>query len=219
MDEQSARPRIDRDRILDVAERITREEGLGKLTLRRIGTEIGADPTAIYRHFRNKQELLVQLAERLFGRVTALDPSRPWRERMHALIREGLDRFRSHVDIALLLAKAGDEIPGLRLITETSLAMLDEVGLTPEQAAHWYQVIENHVVGTGVYYAVLEQLPEPRLDNLDGVRRAAALLPAGEFPRTRDAAPYLFPDLDQAFDTGTDAILDAIERLGGQPAA
>lgn len=213
--EEGTRPRLDRERILDAAESIASTEGVGSLTMRRIGSELGADPTAIYRHFRNKQELLVQLAERLFGRVSSIDPSLPWRERMHALIREGLERFRSHVDIALLLAKAGDEIPGLRHITETSLAMLAEAGLTPEQAAHWYQVIENHVVGSGVYYAVLEQLPEPRLENLDGVRRAAALLPSGEFPRTRDAAPYLFPDLDQAFDTGTDAILDAIERVGG----
>jgi AcrR family transcriptional regulator len=206
------RVRLDRDVILDAAEGIVRTEGVGRLTLRRIGTELGADPTAVYRHFRNKDELLMHVADRMFGREAPIDPALPWRERMHLGIREGVQRYRTHPDLALLLAKASDEGPGIRHLTEGTLQLLAEVGLTPQQAADWYQVIETHVVGAGVYLAILEQPPEPRLENLSGLRRAAALLPEDEYPHTRAAAPHLFPDVDEAFDRATDAILDAIER-------
>ncbi|HEY6758002.1 MAG TPA: TetR family transcriptional regulator [Baekduia sp.] len=208
----AGRIRLDRELILDAAEAITRREGIDKLTLRRIGTELGADPTAVYRHFRDKQELLVQLADRLFGREVEIDPTLPWRERVHAMVRHGLERYRTHPELALLLAKASDDLPALLRVTETTLELLAEIGLPDDAAADWYQVIETHVVGAGVFFAVVEQRPEPRLDNLTGLRGAMALLPADEFPRTRAAAPYLFGDMDEAFDRATDAILDAIER-------
>ncbi len=210
------RTRLDQERILDAAEGIARREGVGKLTMRRIGIELGADPTAIYRHFRDKHALLMGLADRLFGRDMELDPELPWRERMHAMIRNGLGRYRTHPDLALLLAKAGDDLPGVQRIMETNLALLAGIGLTPEQAAHWYQVIETHVVGAGLYFAVLDQPPEPRHDDLAGLRRATALLPENEFPYSRAAAPYLFAPHDEAFDRATDLILDAIEREGGE---
>ena len=209
------RTRLDRERILDAAEGIARREGVGKLTMRRIGIELGADPTAVYRHFRDKRELLIQLADRLFGRDEELDPARPWRERMHTMIRHGLGRYRTHPDLALLLAKAGDDIPGVRRITEANLALLAETGLPPERAVRWHQVIETHVVGAGLYFAVLDQPPEPRHDDLPGLRRATAMLPEDEFPHSRAAAPYLFGPHDEAFDRATDVILDAIEREAG----
>src|SRR5918994_530988 len=99
---EEERVRLDRDRILDAAEAIASNEGVGKLTMRRLGAELGADPTALYRHFRDKKELLVELADRLFGRSLELDPSLPWRERFHLHLRHGLNRYRSHPDLAVL---------------------------------------------------------------------------------------------------------------------
>ena len=45
--------------IVDCAMELARREGSQALTLRRIGKELGADPTAFYRHFRDKDELVL----------------------------------------------------------------------------------------------------------------------------------------------------------------
>lgn len=210
---EEERVRLDRDRILDAAEAIAADEGVGKLTMRRLGAELGADPTALYRHFRNKDELLVELADRLFGRSLELDPALPWRERLRLQLRHGLNRYRSHPDLAVLLAQQPDDTPALRRLMEDALALLDEVGLRPEEQGLIYQVLENHVVGTGLYYAFTEAKPELRLDHVPGLRRSLAMLPADEFPHLTTAAPHLFPDMDEAFDLGTEIVADAIERL------
>ena len=61
--------RLDRDVILRAAQHVLDEDGLSAFTLRRIGSELGADPTAIYRHFRDKDELVIELADQgLWGR-------------------------------------------------------------------------------------------------------------------------------------------------------
>jgi AcrR family transcriptional regulator len=210
----AARPRLDRDRILDAAEAIARTEGVGRLTMRRIGAELGADPTAVYRHFRSKDELLVELADRLFGMAPELDPELGWREMFKAELRYSMHRYRAHPDLATLLATQPDDTPSLQAIAEWALARLAERGLSVQDATRVFQVIENHVCGTGLYYAFNEhKVPGGGLRDAEAVRRAYALLPADQYPHLVAAAPHMFPDPDESFDLGTEMILDAIERL------
>jgi AcrR family transcriptional regulator len=209
----AARPRLDQERILDAAEAIATTEGVGKVTMRRIGAELGADPTAIYRHFRSKDELLIALADRLFGDEPPVDPDIPAREQMRILLRIGLNRYRCHPDLAQLLARQPDDTPNLQRIAESGLDLLKRMGLSPEQAALMFQVIENHVVGTGLYYSLIEAADDPRLRDAAAMRRAYALLPADRFPHVVEASPHMFPDIDEAFEVGTELILDAVERM------
>jgi AcrR family transcriptional regulator len=205
----SARPRLDRERILAAAQAIADAEGVAAVTLRRIGAELNVDPTAVYRHFRNKDELLAGLADRLFGTLPDLDPSLSWRERLVAELRHAMNRYRQHPDLALLLAVQPDDTPSLQAIADRILGLLLERGLGPADAARYLQVIENHVVGTGLYYAANGQT----FRDASAMRRAYALLPTETHPHAVAAAPHLFPDLDASFDLATDVILDAIEAL------
>jgi AcrR family transcriptional regulator len=210
--DQRARGRLDRERILDAAQAIADREGVAKLTMRRIGAELGVDPTAVYRHFRDKNELLVELADRLFGIGPEVDPDLGWRETLRIEMRNGMYRYRSHPDIARLLAQQPDDTPSLERIADRCLSLLHAAGLTREQAGRFFQVIENHVVGTGLYYSLVESNADPRLEDPEAMRRVYALLPADRYPHAVEASPHLFPNFDDAFDHGTDVILDAIEH-------
>jgi AcrR family transcriptional regulator len=55
-----------RERILTAARKIHRKEGVGALTLRTVAAEVGLTPMAIYRHFRDKDALLMALVEEGF---------------------------------------------------------------------------------------------------------------------------------------------------------
>jgi AcrR family transcriptional regulator len=209
---QRARGRLDRELILDAAQSIADREGVSKMTMRRIGAEIGADPTAVYRHFRDKNELLVQLADRLFGIGPEIPEGLDWRETLRIELRFGLNRYRCHPDLAMLLAVQPDDTPSLQVIADRCLALLHEAGLRPDQAAEFFQIIENHVVGTGLYYSLIENGHDSRLADPDAMRRVYALLPAEDFPHAVAVSPHLFPDLDASFDRGTELIIDAIAR-------
>lgn len=212
--------RLDREKILVAAEAIVGDEGVAALTMRRIGRELGNDPTAVYRHFRNKDELLVMLAQRLFHISPEIDEDADWREQLRLQIRYALSRYRVHPDLATLLASQPDDTPALQRINDTSIRLLRKAGLDLADAALMSHVIENHVVGTGLYYSLCEHGGDPRLNDPSGMRRAYALLADDEMPDAAEAAPYLFPDLDEIFDHATELILDAVERLARErPAA
>jgi AcrR family transcriptional regulator len=207
--------RLDRETILDAAEAVVGAEGAASLTMRRIGRELGADPTALYRHFRSKDELLEMLAERMFSDAPVIDEDAPWRGELKRQLTYGLNRYRGvHPDLARVLARQRDDSHALREICDGCIRLLRRAGLTVADAAMMFHLIENHVVGNGLYYSLLESQEEPRLSDPERLREAYAVGASHDGqPDAAAAAPHLFPDLDEIYDQGSELLLDAIERL------
>lgn len=204
--------RLDRDVILRAAQRVIDDDGLGAFTLRRIGNELGADPTAIYRHFRDKDELVIELADRAFSSVSAPDPALPWQERLRFLLRGALELYRANAGFATQLSRQPDDTPGLQRIAELVLGTLAEAGLGPHDRAVVYQLATNYAVGSGLFISQLA-LDNGGPEEMPAARRAYAALPPGEYPHCVESAPYLFPDQDDIYDLGVDMLIDAIEKL------
>lgn len=58
-----------RQQILDAAREILVHDGYEKLSMRRVAERIDYSPTAIYLHFKDKQELVSSLCDESFGRL------------------------------------------------------------------------------------------------------------------------------------------------------
>jgi AcrR family transcriptional regulator len=206
--------RLDRGRILTAAARIVGEEGLKGLTVRRIGAELDVDPTAIYRHFRNKEEMLTCLTEWLFDDEPDLDPDASWQERLRILIDHSFARYHVHPDLGILLASQDDDLPPLVRFRESVMELLvNDAGLTIPSAAMIDSLIEQHVVGGGLYFAVAEY-PAEAEEYGARMRRTLALLPHDDYPRVSAAAPFMFPDPKEVFDRMTNLLIETIERAG-----
>src|SRR5262249_20942486 len=54
---------LSRELILEAAFRVVDADEANEITMSRLGHELGADPSAMYRHFRNKDELLLAMAD------------------------------------------------------------------------------------------------------------------------------------------------------------
>ena len=64
---------LDERRVLDAAFAVLEAHGFEGLTIRRIADVLGVKNPALYWHFRNKQEIVNGMAERLLDRMTAAD--------------------------------------------------------------------------------------------------------------------------------------------------
>ncbi len=60
-----------RAEILEAAERVFIAYGYEGATIRRIAEEVGVSSTALYMHFRDKSEILVEICQGAFGRLLA----------------------------------------------------------------------------------------------------------------------------------------------------
>ena len=214
MNASPTRRLLDRETILDAAFAVAEDAGHRGLTMRRVGAELGADPTAVYRHFRNKDELITAMADRLFGEVMASYPDGPWRDGLRNGMLMGRRVYQWHPGFAEALAATPDDTPNLERIAGRVLGLLRKAGLTDADAALFYQLIVNYVAGTGVFEALADEVGEDAWQ--DRTRRVYAALPPDRFPNCVTLAPHLYPDPDLVFETGVELLLDAIEVRAGR---
>ena len=131
------RERLSRDVVVGAALALADSEGLDAVTIRRLATDLGVTPMALYWHFKDKERLLDGLAELVLSQVElAGEGARPpWDAEVRGLLDALLVVLRRHpavtevVKSRILLSE-----PGLEL-TERVLRALRAAGFTPEQAA------------------------------------------------------------------------------------
>lgn len=140
-------PRLSVDAIITAAARILQEEGLEKLSMRRLANELGSTPMAIYYHVPDKDKLLVHVLESQAQTMPRPEfPADP-RERLIA----------ASVLLYELLAERPwiiEVLTGDDLIARSALWIVEEMigaavdyGHTPDEAVYVYRTIWFYIVG------------------------------------------------------------------------
>ena len=203
--------RLDPDKIVAAALVVAERQGVAGMTLRMVGAELGADPTAIYRHFASKDALVVAIAERLFAGILEDEIPRSWRARMVWLARSGRDLYRAHPTIVETLATHPEESHALAKLNEIGLGALRDAGLDDAEAGRFHEVFVSYIVGTGVNEAAWKGSPAA---GREAARRWYAALDPADFPNSVAVAESLFPPPDEVFDLALDVLLDAVAVAG-----
>ncbi|MFC6017598.1 TetR/AcrR family transcriptional regulator [Plantactinospora solaniradicis] len=186
--------RLDPDKIAESALAIADAEGLSTVTVRRLAQHHDVTPMALYRHFRDKDELLDAVAERLFAAVVLPEPSdAPWHEQMQDLLAAILAALSPHPNAAgLTLHRIFASEPGLT-VAERALALLAEAGFSADQAAE----IGSQVIGSLIAIVTPEPGttenpdPEARDEQFRAKRAALAALSPRRYPHVVAAAETL----------------------------
>lgn len=104
--------------------------GLADLTMRRLGTELGVQPSALYHHFANKQTLLAAMADEILARA-AWPGSGDWLDRVGAICTVLRDQLLAYRDGAELVATVHSFGLGAGAPVGLLTAALDEGGIGP----------------------------------------------------------------------------------------
>jgi len=217
--EETERPRLSKAAVVERGLALSDAEGLDAVTIRRLATELGVTPMALYWHFRSKEELLTALADRLWGEIdVTLDPEADWPEQLRGLLESLVHVLRAHPGASqLLIAGEKRSSEAALLATETALEVLHRGGFDPEHAA----AIARNALFTGLALAMSEPGFEPglsdaeRTEHLRQTRIRLSLLPPDRFPRLVEAAVPLTSCDDPEFhyQLGIDMFIAGVRAL------
>jgi len=138
--------RLSRDAVIGAAEAVVRAEGSAALSMRRVARELESSPMALYRHVRDKDDLLRQLLDRIARDLQRPAPPHEPRDRVMVVGRAVHDWLIAH-------RWAIDVLPAHLMgwstawIVDDIVAALVAGGMTPHSAARGYQVIWQYMVG------------------------------------------------------------------------
>ncbi|AZQ73163.1 TetR family transcriptional regulator [Streptomyces luteoverticillatus] len=204
--------RIDRAQVVVAALRLLNEVGLEGLTLRRIAKELDVQAPALYWHFKNKQELLDEMATEMFRRMDAalcaVDRS-GWQVFMadaaHVL-RDAVLGYRDGAKVFSGTRFRGTDYAGP---VDGLMATLVEAGFPlPNAARAWFTVqcfTMGHVIEQQSVYPFPGGERDPYYDEAQRAQRLEG------HPLTADAGQVFFSDLDAGFEAGLRAVIAGIE--------
>jgi AcrR family transcriptional regulator len=201
-------PSLSRERILRGALDVIEREGLAALSMRRLAQELDVWPMAVYRYFRDKDELLDAVAAHSAAAVEVSAAGGSLRDRLRALLRGAHDAM-AHEPAGLGggLARAFLTPEALRL-TESALTILREAGLSKREAASAWRSLWSYTYGFATF-----QVGATADETRRRTRAAIGALSDEEFPTLLDGVNETADAMADAgeFDYGLDRLLDAIE--------
>jgi AcrR family transcriptional regulator len=187
--DRGQRAGIATEEVLDAALVLLRAEGLAAVTLRRLATELGVTPNAIYNHVTDKEALLDQLLDAVLGQIR-LSKSRTWSKRVETVLADARLVMLQHADLLPTMVSRPMLGPNALRLADALLVDLREAGLPTSQAPRALQTLLTFAIGTTAF-----QLPRTNSMVID--------------PATPGIGPF---DGDDVFRTGLRWILDGITK-------
>jgi AcrR family transcriptional regulator len=129
----TGRRRWSTEEILDTAAELLRTSDAESFSVRKLAVALGTDSSSLYRHFRNKTELMRAVADRIL--LAAMDGYRPegdWKQRVTTMALHLREAFGEQPQLAVIWGRYGSGGNGSRLVMEEVLQALRTSGL-PDQ--------------------------------------------------------------------------------------
>jgi TetR/AcrR family tetracycline transcriptional repressor len=233
-DGRSRAPRasLSRPVILAAALALVEREGFEALTMRGVAGVLGSGAMALYRHFRDRDELVEALLDELLGTIPLiLDDRDAWPTQLRQLARAHralLLRVPSAIPYFLATPRSG---PQAARFGEVLLGVLHRAGFSDEAAVGGFYTVLALNYGLASFEARRQGPGTPEDPMAERIRRtqvALALLPEREFPLTVALAGPLarFATTAAYYDFALDVVVRGMAEPGqrlatpqGEPAA
>lgn len=134
-----ARNSLNQDLILDAAQKLARS-GV-EISLRNVASSLQCSAMAIYRHFPDKQDLLLGLLDRVIGSIDLGDQIKSWDKRLLHIAKNHLRVLQENSWAIPLLFQNPDPGPAVRKVGEAMLSALKESEVSSEMVVSTFSAI------------------------------------------------------------------------------
>ena len=205
--------RLSRDAVLRAAAHIADERGLDALTMQRVGEQVGAEAMSLYRHVRNKEDLLDGIVDLVYAEMELPRPGSDWHKAMRDRAISARDVLRRHPwAISLMESRSSPGPANLRHHDAVSGVLL-AAGFSSVETTHAYNLLDSYIYGF-----VLQETTLPFGTPEEMEAMAGSMIQASspdEYPHLRTVATELLAagfDYADEFEFGLDLILEGLER-------
>ncbi|MGP3964437.1 TetR/AcrR family transcriptional regulator [Nonomuraea sp. 3N208] len=192
-------------------------EGLDAVTIRRLATDLGVTPMALYWHYKNKEQLLTGMADHLIaGFVPKPADERPWQEQLRDLMVGLVRTLRAHPCAKNVFEQVDVvTVPNFLAVWDQALGLARRAGFDVEESC----LISKYLLQSAVAIADAPVHVRPGEEYIVRAKQAGLRsLPMEKYPYLVEMAGPLVDTLDpMLYDTfGVDLVLSGIEALAAR---
>jgi AcrR family transcriptional regulator len=205
----ASRAPLTKDRVVHAAVDLADRDGLGALTMRRLGAELGVEAMSLYKHVANKEEILDGMVEHVIGEIEIPAEGAEWKEAMRRRAISARKVLSRH-SWAIGLMEAGVS-PGPTTLRyrDAIIGNLRSAGFSMENAAHAFSLLDSYVYGQVIQEISLSRgMTDTAASTLDQTAM-------NEYPHLvamyEHALTFEFT-FDGEFEFGLELLLEGLER-------
>jgi TetR/AcrR family tetracycline transcriptional repressor len=205
---------LDRRVVVRAALRLLDEVGLEGLTVRRLAGALGVKAPALYWHFKNKQELLDEMATTMLRDLLEEPESfgRTWAEWVAGSAGALRRMLLGHRDGAKVFSGTYITDDALLGTQELPLRKLTGAGFSLRDAVRGYATVYSYTIGFVIEEQAVQPRPGERDERYDPEKRAERI-DTEKFPLTVAAGEEAFGGgYDERFEHGLGLIISGMER-------
>jgi AcrR family transcriptional regulator len=208
---------LSREKVLTRALAIVDAEGLDALSFRRLATDLGVTPMALYRYVEDKDALLDGIGDLVLSELELPEPTTgDWREQLRTMAHSFRTVLRAHPAVVPIFLSRPLITPAGMRAADAVFGIFSRAGFSPEQSVPLYQ----HFTRVMLAHVMLETEGRRGVtpENQDAQARRARVTfvtrPAAAFPHLVAAAPgFAAPhDSERAFETGLRLLIAGLEH-------
>ena len=199
------RRRTTTEEVVAAAIKIADREGVEALTIRAVAAAIGLTPMAIYRHVRDKDDLLDRAVDAVASCIGDVEATGSWRERVVALMRGCRDVLLGHPGVASLSVSRPTPVAGVARFFDRVIEAFQDGGFDGVEAVRALDTMLMFLFGS-----VLWQIPRSETER-ERLVEIAGEDPEGTRHIAEQAAELTRRDPDEYFEHGLETILAGLE--------
>ena len=200
--------------------RLLDEDGIEGFSMPKLGRALGADPTAVYRHFASKDDLVLAIADQLIEEAMAgLEAHECWIDTVTDTVRRLRRTYAHHPAAASLSACRTTQRPAEMRVVDILIGAVFDAGFEGAEAARLYRAIGDFSLSWAGWEAGILAL-DPRQQETDELAWARAYRAVGraEYPniwQLRDELPDVSDD--DVFELVLALIVRGLTELAPRP--
>ena len=166
---KSQPPGLTRERVCLAALELVDSEGREALSMRRLGARLGVEAMSLYRHVRNKDDLLDALQAAILGGLGgALPADGDWRTRLRGLAEGLRDALLEHPNVIPILATRPVRAPEALMPIVSAWMALEREGFSGDDARKAVIAVGVFTIGHVLGEASAEPAPSAGLPSRPG---------------------------------------------------
>jgi TetR/AcrR family transcriptional regulator, tetracycline repressor protein len=160
---------LTRERVCRAALELVDSEGKEALSMRRLGARLGVEAMSLYRHVRNKDDLLDALQAAILGGLGgALPADGDWRTRLRGLAEGLRDALLEHPNVIPILATRPVRAPEALMPIVSAWMALEREGFSGDDARKAVIAVGVFTIGHVLGEASAEPAPHAGLPSRPG---------------------------------------------------
>lgn len=211
-----SRPSLNRERILQAALAFADSRGVGPLTMRKLGDELGFEAMSLYYYVSSKGDLLDGILDLVLDETEPPATGAMWADAVRTSALSVNHSLRRHPWAGTLLTSPSGLRPARLRYMDSLLGRLRQAGFSADSAYHAYHVLDGFIFGFSLWQTT-HTYTDDEVTHMAASFEAA--ISADSYPHlaehgTQHFEPGPVHGVDP-FEVGLDLILDGLAKQVG----